>query len=236
MVKLGTLYMIPCPIVDFKNDSIPTETIKMTHSIEHFIVERARTSRRWLSSIDHPTPIDELHIFELDKNDDQQDLSGILSKLAMGINIGVISEAGCPGIADPGHRAVKYAHLHGYTVAPLVGPSSILMALMASGFNGQSFAFWGYLPSKKPDVNQQLKALESSLNATGQSQIFMEAPYRNAFLLEQIVSTLQDNTMLCVACDINAQTESISTKSIKDWKTTDFKRFHKRPTIFLIGR
>jgi len=236
MAKQGTLYMIPCPIVDYKNDSIPAETIELTHKISHFVVERARTARRWLSSIEHPQAIDELEIFELNKNDAQQDLSGILSKLGQGLDIGVISEAGCPGIADPGHRAVAYAHRKGYKVAPLIGPSSILLALMASGFNGQSFAFWGYLPNKKPDINKRLRSLESNLSSTGQSQIFMEAPYRNGFMLEQIVQTLNPNTQLCVACDINAKTESISTKTVKEWKSTDFKSYHKRPAIFLIGR
>jgi len=236
MANFGTLYMIPCPIVDFKNNSIPFETINLTFNLDHFIVERARTARRWLSSIAHPTPIDDMIIYELDKNDNSQDLSSILSKLSLGINIGVISEAGCPGIADPGHKAVQYAHKNGFKVAPLVGPNSIIMALMGSGFNGQNFAFLGYLPNKKPELNKKLKKLENQMMATGQTQLFMEAPYRNGFMLEQLCNCLSPNTLISVACDINAETETILTKSSKEWKSVDFSVYHKRPTIFSIGK
>jgi len=235
MTNHGTLFMIPCPIVDHKNDSIPSETISLTHGITHFVVERARTARRWLSSINHPAAIDEMDIFELDKNNKDQDLSPMLSKLKSGINIGVISEAGCPGIADPGHRAVKYAHSQGYKVTPLVGPNSIVMALMASGFNGQSFAFAGYLPAKKPELTKRLRQLESTLRSTGQTQLFMEAPYRNGFMIDEICSSLSGNTLLCVACDINADTESIKTLTLSKWKSVDKKQYHKRPAIFVLG-
>lgn len=236
MAKHGTLYMIPCPIVDHKNDSIPSETIAAAHSLTHFVVERARTARRWLSSTDHPSPIDELHIFELDKNDSNQDLAPFLQCLLRGISVGVISEAGCPGIADPGHRVVRYAYRNGITVRPMVGPNSILMALMASGFQGQSFSFHGYLPAKKPDLPRKLKQLESMMLSTGQTQLFMEAPYRNSFLLEQICQSLSASTLLSVACDVNSSSEHIFTQPIKHWQKTDFKKYHKRPTIFSIGR
>jgi len=236
MANHGTLYMIPCPIVDHKNDSIPSETIAAAHHLTHFVVERARTARRWLSSTNHPLPIDELQIFELDKNNDNQDLAPFLQCLLQGISVGVISEAGCPGIADPGYKAVRYAYRNGITVRPLVGPNSILMALMASGFQGQSFSFHGYLPAKKPDLPRKLKQLESMLLSTGQTQLFMEAPYRNSFMLEQICQSLQANTLLSVACDINSRAEQILTQSVKEWQKVDFKQYHKRPTIFSIGK
>jgi len=236
MSKVGTLYMIPCPIVEHKNDSIPSETISLTHGISHFVVERARTARRWLSSIQHPTKIDDMEILELDKYETQQDLSQMLSFLKAGHDVGVLSEAGCPGIADPGHKAVKLAHAQGIKVAPLVGPNSILMALMASGFNGQSFAFHGYLPSKKPELSKKLKQLISILSSTGQTQLFMEAPYRNGFMLEQLVSVCSDQAFLTVACDINAPTEDILTQPISKWKNVDAKKYHKRPAIFVLGK
>jgi len=236
MAKIGTLYMIPCPIVDHKNDSIPAETVTHAHRLTHFVVERARTARRWLSSTQHPIAIDQLSILELDKNDSNQDLSPFLSCLKIGVSVGVISEAGCPGIADPGHRAVQYAYRNGVPVKPLVGPNSILMALMASGFNGQSFAFQGYLPAKKPDLPRKLKQLENQMLSSGQTQLFMEAPYRNTFMLEQICQSLSPNTLLSVACDINGEEETILTQSVKLWQKVDHKKYHKRPTIFSIGR
>ncbi len=235
MKNKGTLYMIPCPIVEHKNDSIPEETRLMTHRITHFVVERARTARRWLSSLSHPVAIAELHIFELDKNNPSQDLTPILSKLEEGIDIGVISEAGCPGIADPGHRAVQYAHRQGHKVSSLVGPSSILMALMASGFNGQGFTFHGYLPNKNPILKKKIVSLESMLHQTGQTQIFMEAPYRNGFMIDTLTQSLSSHTLLCIACDINANSESILTLPSKEWKKVNSKDYHKRPTIYLIG-
>lgn len=236
LIKKGILYMIPCPIVENKNDTIPLDTMTITHGITHFVVERARTARRWLSSTKHPIPIKDLNILEMDKNSTDQDLSPILSVLDKGIDVGVISEAGCPGIADPGNKAVRYAHNHGYRVSPLVGPNSILLALMASGFNGQNFAFHGYLPNKKPALPTKLKHLEQQMLSNKQTQIFMEAPYRNEFLLEQICNTLSNNIMLTVACDINATSEKILTQSVEKWKKTNKKQYHKRPTIFVIGQ
>lgn len=235
-MKSGTLYLIPCPIVEHKNDSIPEETKETAYGITHFIVERERTARRWLRSIDHPTAIDDMTLLEMDKNDNHQDLTSLLSKLKSGVDIGVISEAGCPCIADPGHRAVSYAHKHGYAVSPLVGPNSILMALMASGFSGQSFTFHGYLPSKKPELAKKLKSIESDLQRTGYTQLFMEAPYRNGFMIESVAQTLSGNLKLCVACDINDKTQEIKTLSLQVWKKQDLKKYHKRPAIFVLGR
>lgn len=152
-----------------------------------------------------------------------------------GTDVGVISEAGCPGIADPGADLVSWAHLHKVQVVPLVGPSSILLALMGSGFSGQSFAFNGYLSNKKPQITTDLKALEQKVKKQHQTQIFMETPYRNGFLVEACLSALEDNTLLCIACNINGDDESIITQSIKQWRKTDFSFYHKKPTIFILG-
>lgn len=228
--------MVPCPIVEDGLSSLSQDAIEELHRLTHFVVERARTARRFIKSTGHPTPIQELEIFELDKNDPSSGLNGFLKLLLSGVDIGVLSEAGCPGIADPGNLAVQYAHLHAIKVTPLVGPSSILLALIASGLNGQNFAFNGYLPNKGPELTKKLKALEQRMASDNQTQMFMEAPYRNEFMLTHCMKVLSPQTKLCVACDINGPTEYISTKPVKEWKGTDWKVFHKRPTVFLIGR
>ena len=234
--KKGTLYMVPCPIVEDGLTSLSAEAILILHRLDHFVVERARTARRFIKTTDHPLPISELQIFELNKNAPQEGLNQFLEKLLQGINIGVMSEAGCPGIADPGNLAVQFAHKNDIRVRPLVGPSSILLALIASGMNGQKFAFNGYLPNKGPELSKKLKMLEQKVQKANQTQIFMEAPYRNEFILQHCIKVLSPNTKLCVACDINADTEYIVTKPIKAWKGTDWKQFHKRPAVFLIGQ
>ena len=177
-----------------------------------------------------------MKIFELDKNDPSAGLHSFLHQLKDNIDIGVLSEAGCPGIADPGNLAVQYAHQHAIPVKPLVGPSSILLALIASGLNGQNFAFNGYLPNKGPELIKKLKSLETLAVKYNQTQIFMEAPYRNEFILTHCIKSLSPSLKLCVACDINASTEYIKTQTIRDWKGTDWKQFHKRPAVFLIGK
>jgi len=214
--------MMPCPIVDEHIDSLSKEAIDRIRRTTHFVVERARTARRFIKSAGHETPISELEIFELDKNagDGQQDraLQDFLKVLDQGTDVGVLSEAGCPGIADPGHIVVAYAHRHDIKVVPLVGPSSILLGLIASGLNGQNFAFNGYLPNKSPQL------------------IFMEAPYRNGFILEHCMKALSPNVKLSIACDINSPDQYIKTKKVSQWKGTDWKQFHKRVAVFLIGK
>ena len=228
--------MVPCPITEDGLSSLSQEAIAVLHSLTHFVVERARTARRFIKSTNHPLPIAELQIFELDKNDPSKDLHTFLTQLKNGVNIGVLSEAGCPGIADPGNLAVQFAHQYSIPVRPLVGPSSILLALIASGLNGQNFAFNGYLPNKGPELAKKLKSLELHALKNNQTQMFMEAPYRNEFILSHCVKHLSPNLKLCIACDINAPTEYIKTRAIKDWKGTDWKSFHKRPAVFLIGK
>jgi len=234
--KKGTLYMMPCPIVEDGLPSLSKEAVEKLHSLTYFVVERARTARRFIKSAGHPIAISELKIFELDKNDPSNGLNDFLHHLHDGIDVGVLSEAGCPGIADPGNLAVRYAHAHAIKVTPLVGPSSILLALIASGLNGQNFAFNGYLPNKGPELSKKLKSLEQLMISKNQTQMFMEAPYRNEFILEHCIKVLSPQTKLCLACDINGETEFIMTKTIKAWKGTNWKVFHKRPAVFLIGK
>lgn len=228
--------MMPCPIVDEHIDSLSIEAIDRIRATSHFVVERARTARRFIKIAEHPQPISDLIIFELDKNNPEEGLESFLSILKTGVDVGVFSEAGCPGIADPGHLSVSYAHREGIDVVPLIGPSSILLGLIASGMNGQNFAFNGYLPNKSPQLVQKLKSLEQIVLRTNQTQIFMEAPYRNGFILEHCMKAFSPNLRLCIACDINGPTQYIKTKTIKQWKGTDWKEFHKRPAVFLIGQ
>lgn len=226
--------MMPCPISDGHIDSLSKEAIDILHKTTHFWVERAKTARHFIKAAQHPLPISELIIHEIttEKKDDE----AFLQHLLEGHNVAVISEAGCPGIADPGATAVFFAHEQGVKVVPLVGPSSIFLALMGSGFSGQSFAFHGYLSNKKPDLVKELRQLESLLHKTGQTQIFMDTPYRNGFMLDTLCQTLQPQTRLSLACDINAPTEFILTQKVAEWKKFDAIKLHKRPCIFLVGR
>ncbi len=230
----GILYMMPCPIVEGKIDSLSKEAINVLHRTTHFLVERAKTARHFIKAAHHPLPIAELNIHEM--TDNSQEDEQFLGHLLQGHNIAVISEAGCPGIADPGSLAVSFAHKNGIKVIPLVGPSSILMALISSGLSGQNFAFNGYLSNKKPELTKELRQLESLMLRTGQTQIFMETPYRNGFMIETICNTLLPKTLLSIACDINAPTEFILTQEIAKWKKFDVATLHKRPCIFLVGR
>lgn len=231
----GKIYMMPCPIVEEDIDTIPQASKTIIFNTKFFIVERARTARRYLKRIGHPMSISDLKILEMDKKDPSIGLHDFIDENIGSHDIGVLSEAGCPGIADPGNLVVSYAHRKNITVSPLVGPSSILLALIASGMNGQQFVFHGYLPNKPKELQKKLKSIENDMHRHRQTQIFMEAPYRNGFMLEHCLKALAPQTQLCVACDITADSESIQTRQVKDWKGVDFSKYHKRPAIFLIG-
>lgn len=233
MIQKGRIFLFPCPIFEGKTESLSADSIKWLHETTTFVVEKAKTARHFIKSTQHPVPIALMQILEITEN--KKELNEFLQVVHQGTNIGVISEAGCPGVADPGAEVVEWAHLHGIKVVPFVGPSSILLALMASGFNGQNFNFNGYLSNKKPELSTQLKALEQKVQKTGQTQIFMETPYRNGFMIDTCIQTLQDQTRLCVACDINAPTEDIQQKRITEWKKSNIGEYHKRPCIYLIG-
>jgi 16S rRNA (cytidine1402-2'-O)-methyltransferase len=233
MTNKGRLLLIPCPVSEGKIESLSSETLKALHQTTYFIVERAKTARHFIKSSGHPVAISELNILEI--SDDKSENIAFLNQMNDGHDIGVISEAGCPGVADPGSEMVAWAHQNGIKVVPLIGPSSILLALMASGFSGQSFAFNGYLSNKKPELIQQLKQLEIKVKKSGQTQVFMETPYRNGFMIETCLQTLEAHTKLCIACDINCETEEIKSMIIEKWKKEITTNYHKRPCIFLIG-
>lgn len=234
MILKGNIILFPCPIEEGKIDSLSAETINWLHQTDHFIVERAKTSRHFLKAVGHPLPIQQIVIHEITNVASENE--GFLNANIFGKNIGVISEAGCPGVADPGAEVADWAHRNDVRVVPLVGPSSILLAVMASGLGGQNFAFNGYLSNKKPELITQLKALEGKVQKTGQTQIFMETPYRNGFVVETCLATLSEQTKFCISCDINGKNEDIKQMKIKDWRKHKTDIYHKRPCIFVIGK
>jgi len=215
----GRIFLIPVTLGgdDFLQ-VIPGKVINLTMSLRYFIVENIRTARRFLRLIDKNFPIDETVFFELNEHSDEKEISSFLVPVIKGSDIGVMSEAGLPGIADPGSVLVALAHQKDIQVVPLSGPSSIILALISSGLNGQNFAFNGYLPVKPALRSAKLKELER-ISREGQSQVFMETPYRNRKMLEAITAICQPGTKLCIAADITLPTESIRTKTIADWKT-----------------
>ncbi|MCQ2973899.1 MAG: SAM-dependent methyltransferase [Bacteroidales bacterium] len=234
MSSQGNIYMVPMNLGDV-NDSVflPPFVLDTIRSLRFFIAENTRTCRRYLISLGMKEFLNEIEIYEMDKHNKDFDYSQYFNVVKSGNNLGVISEAGCPGVADPGATVALSAHRAGIKVIPLVGPSSILMSMMASGLNGQSFAFVGYLPVKNPERAKYIKKLEERSRELNQTQIFIETPYRNNLLIENLTSTLSPNTLLCIACDITLPTEYIVTKYIKDWKNIKID-IDKRPAIFLI--
>jgi len=233
---MAILYMIPNTLgVTPVGGVIPVEVQEIIKSIKVFIVEDIRTTRRFLKRVDKAIDIDTLTFYVLNKRTKTREIEEMIKPLAKGQNVGVISEAGCPGVADPGASVVQLAHRKGYRVAPLVGPSSILLAMMASGMNGQSFAFNGYLPMKKPDRIKKIQHLEKRSSQENQSQVFIETPFRNDTMLEDILAVCSANTQVCVACDITLETEYIKTATVAEWKKNK-PSFHKRPAIFIIHK
>lgn len=231
----GKLYMIPTTLGDSDVEKILPRSVKETiHQLDEFIVENSKTARAFLKLMEIPTPQNQLKLHILNKHTEPQDLHSFLNTCRQGKDIGLISEAGCPGVADPGAEIANIAHKEDIQIIPLVGPSSILLSLMASGMNGQSFAFNGYLPIDKLDVKKKLKDLERISRSHNQTQMFIETPYRNNKLIDTLHQSLQSNTKLCIACDISLNTEYIKTKTIGEWKKTAKPDLHKRPCIFLI--
>ena len=235
LMSKGKLYMIPTTLGESDVTKIlPLSVKENIHQLDEFIVENSKTARAFLKQMEIPSPQNQLKIHVLNKHTDAQELHGFLNACRNGLNIGLISEAGCPGVADPGAEIVSIAHKEDIQIIPLVGPSSILLSLMASGMNGQSFTFNGYLPIEKSDVKKKLKELERISKNYNQTQLFIETPYRNHKLIDTLYQSLQSNTKLCIACDISLNTEYIKTKTIAEWKKTTKPDLHKRPCIFLI--
>ncbi len=230
----GKLYLIPTTLGEIDPIStIPSSVYQIINEIDTYLVENEKWARQYLKKLGIKKPLQEISLFVLNKHTDITELSIAMNCLLEGKNVGIISEAGCPGIADPGAEAVKLAHQKNIQVVPLVGPSSILLALMASGFNGQSFAFQGYLPIDRNERNKRIKELEKLVQSQHQTQIFIETPFRNNHLLEDLLKNCSSTTMLCVAMDLTLPDEFIQTQSINDWKRK-IPNLHKRPAIFLL--
>lgn len=232
--KTGILYLLPTVIAEHTIDKVIPDYVKATaNKTGYYLVENIRTARRFLSALNIAQPIESLQFEELNKNTDIHAIVKLLQPVVEGKNAAIISEAGCPGIADPGALAIRYAHAMNIKVMPLVGPSSILMALMASGFNGQSFVFHGYLPIDKGERAKKIKLMEKDAAKLDQTQLFMETPYRNEKLFRDLLKICQPDTMLCVAKNITGRDESIRSMSVKDWKNQPIN-LHKIPAVFLL--
>lgn len=232
----GKLYLIPSLLGECIADLvIPAGTKKILDIIDIFIAEDIRTARRTLKKMGINKTIDSLIFFEYNEHTPVTEAGQLLQPVFEGKNIGIISEAGAPGIADPGSEIILLAHEKNIPVIPLTGPSSIFLAMMASGLNGQNFAFIGYVPVKKDERIQYLRKLEKKSETEKQSQIFIEAPYRNQHLLQDIIENCNPNTYLCVACDITLENEYIQTRTIKEWKKK-IPEINKRPSIFIIHK
>ena len=230
----ASLFLIPVTLGDTEHRRVlPEYNRDVILSIRHFIVENVRTARRFLKKVEPGIVIDDLTFYELNKHTSPEQVAGYLAPLAKGESVGVISEAGCPAIADPGADVVAIAQRKDYPVVPLVGPSSILMSVMGSGFNGQSFAFHGYLPIEPGERAKKLKTLEQRVYAENQTQLFIETPYRNHKMIEDILQNCRPQTKLCIAANITCEGEYIQTRTVKDWKG-HVPELSKIPCIFLL--
>ncbi|NDV80167.1 SAM-dependent methyltransferase [Dysgonomonas sp. 511] len=233
-ITQGSLYLIPVTLGETSIERvIPPFNREVILQIKHFIVENIRSARRFLKKVDRDIDIDALTFYELNKHTDRNRLDTFLHPIKEGFHIGIISEAGCPAVADPGSDIVAIAQSRGYRVVPLVGPSSILLSLMASGFNGQSFAFQGYLPVDASERVKKIKQLENCIYHDQQTQIFIETPYRNQKLVEDIIRNCKPGTKLCIAMNITCENEYIKTKTISQWQK-QLPDMAKQLCIFLL--
>ncbi|MEN6587666.1 MAG: SAM-dependent methyltransferase [Sulfuricella sp.] len=233
----GSLYLIPVPLGEGGdlNAVIPEQAKRLAASLHTFVVEHPKTARQFLKQTGTAIPLQEIRMLTLDEHTRPEDLEDLLQPLLAGEDVGLISEAGCPAVADPGANLVRLAHSRNIRVIPLVGPSSILLALMASGLNGQSFAFLGYLPAEKTERVKKITEIELTSQRLNQTQIFIETPYRNNQLLQDMVATCSAETELCVASDLTLASEYVMTKHISEWKKNQ-PDCNKRPTVFLLYR
>jgi 16S rRNA (cytidine1402-2'-O)-methyltransferase len=239
----STLYLIPTPLGDFTQpadshsallSTLPQETLHIAAGLKTFIVEQAKTARAFLKQLPTVTPLQQLTLLELNEHTPAATLELLLAPLLAGEDVGLLSEAGCPAIADPGANLVRLAHQRGLRVRPLTGPSSILLALMGSGLIGQRFAFHGYLPAKAEERATALLNLESRAQQDDAAQVFIETPYRNQAMLASILSCCQPDTLLTLACDLTLASEFLATRTVADWRSALLPDLQKRPTVFLI--
>jgi 16S rRNA (cytidine1402-2'-O)-methyltransferase len=229
----GTLYLIPALLGGEDAALIPPATRSVVHRLDRFVVENAKSARQFLKLLGHPLPLQQIEMQELNEHTPASALPALLQPLLAGKDVGLLSEAGCPAVADPGANLVALAHTHHIRVVPLVGPSSILLALMASGLNGQRFAFHGYLPANPQERERKIAELEKESKARDMTQIFIEAPYRNQQLLESLLKSCKPGTLLCIATDLTLASETVATRRIADWRGA-LPEIHKRPTLFLL--
>ena len=235
----GTLFLIPVTlgnenIQELLPISLPPNVVKIAQNLEYFVVESEKSARQFLSVIKTAKPVRELSLNLLNEHTLDKDIAALLAPLLAGKDVGLMSDAGCPGVADPGAKLVALAHQKNIKVVPFVGPSSVLLSLMASGLNGQQFAFLGYLPVDKQARNLKLKEIEKRSQTHNETQIFIETPYRNQHMLDAILISCTANTRLCIACQISLPDEMIVTKRISEWKQSALPDLHKKPTVFLM--
>ena len=236
---MGTLYLLPTVLTgeDFSTAAavLPAAVPAQIGALRLFFVENVRTARRFIKAVVPTAVIDDLTLVLLDKDAPPAAVRRAIEQVAAGADAGVLSEAGCPGIADPGAALAAEAHRPGVRVVPLTGPSSVLLALMGSGMNGQQFAFVGYLPVERAARQAAIKKLEQQAQRAQQTQLFIETPYRNDALFADLLATLQPGTRLCVACDLTGETEFLVTRTVADWRKTPPPALHKRPAVFVVG-
>jgi len=231
----GTVFLIPVFLSDTNFDRVfPHENLEIINSLDSYIIENIRTARRFLRKVGYKKDFDKVNFYLLNEHTDSSEIYTYLNDVKNGKDIGLMSEAGIPCVADPGFQIVNLAHQLDIQVKPLTGPSSIFLALMASGFNGQQFVFHGYLPVEKHERRKAILNLETHARKSGQTQIFIETPYRNNKLVNDILTVCSNNTLLCIATDITSENEFIKTKSINEWRKKKVD-LHKKPTVFLIN-
>ena len=231
---MSTLYLIPTPIADTPPEwALPAGTLGILHRLDIFVVENAKTARAVLKLVHYPRPIQSVQMLTLSEHTRSEDMQALLAPLLAGSDVGLMSEAGCPGVADPGAALVRLAHQHGIRVVPLVGPSALLLALMGSGMNGQRFAFHGYLPTNTDERNEAIKKLDLQSQRLDETELFIETPYRNAVLFQALLSACRDTTLLCIASGLMETGAELHTASISEWRRRAWSA-PKRPTVFLV--
>ena len=226
---------MPTPLGEGGQNALPEYVARLLRQLEFIVAERAKTARRFIKSTGTPRPMPTYQVSELNARTPDAELTEMLQPVFEGKDVGIMSEAGCPGVADPGARLVALAHKKGVEVVPMAGPSAILLALMASGLNGQNFCFRGYLPAKADMLGRELKKLEQIARREKQTQLFIETPYRNRQMFEQAFQALRPDTLFCVAADLTLPTQFISTKKISEWRKTGAPALQKNPAMFLLG-
>ena len=233
---MGTLFLIPVDLGESNNALLfPSFNLELLDKLNHIVVENEKSARRFIRSVGNKRNFEQLNLILLDKHTKRDQLSEAVQLLLSGKDVGLMSEAGCPGVADPGQILVAEAHRYNIKVKPLIGPSSILLALMASGLNGQHFCFNGYLPIDKTERAKAIRNLDASVQKTKQTHIFIETPYRNQAMLGEILRACSPSTLLCIAVDVTQSTESIRTLRVDEWKAVKID-LQKRPCIFLLGQ